>query len=115
VRKRHKVDANQAGIVADLRRISGCSVLVLSAVGSGCPDILVGYRGFNLLFEIKNPGDSIRKDERGEAQRTFHAEWTGQARVVESFLEIINYMTGRYEEVREETTAEVAEVARLTV
>jgi len=79
--RRRKVDANQAEIVAALRA-AGCSVVDLSAVGDGCPDLLVG-RGFqNFLLEVKQPGEKIRKDKRGELQRRFHDEWRGQRSVV---------------------------------
>ena len=55
MRYARKVDANQAGIVEALRGIPECSVLILSSVGDGCPDLLVGYHGANLLVELKNP------------------------------------------------------------
>ena len=47
-----RVDMNQPEIVADLRGI-GATVQHLHMVGKGCPDILVGFRGNNWLFEIK--------------------------------------------------------------
>lgn len=47
-----RVDANQRSIVADLRAI-GATVEDLHEVGDGCPDIAVGFRGQNYLFEIK--------------------------------------------------------------
>jgi hypothetical protein len=39
-----KVDINQKEIVAYLRKI-GASVAVMSAVGQGFPDLVVGWRG----------------------------------------------------------------------
>lgn len=79
--RRRKVDKNQAEIVAALRA-AGCSVVDLSAVGGGCPDLLVGHGTQNFLLEVKQPGEKIRKDDRGELQRKFHAEWRGQRSVV---------------------------------
>ena len=95
VRRAAKVDSNQSSIVEDLRLIPGCSVLVLSSVGKGCPDILVGYRGANLLFEIKNE-ETLRgeKPETIARQKTFRDSWCGQVQRVTSFLQIVDYMTG---------------------
>lgn len=53
MRRAARVDANHAAIVAALRRI-GCEVLDLSAVGAGCPDLLVLHRGKLQLIEVKD-------------------------------------------------------------
>lgn len=88
------MDGNQAEIVEALRAIPDCSVLVLSGVGQGCPDVMVGYRGFNFLFEIKDPDQPAHRHELTDAQRTFHAAWKGQAQRVFSLKEIITALTG---------------------
>jgi hypothetical protein len=44
-----KVDANQAAVVAALRKI-GASVQPLHGVGAGVPDLLVGFQGRNWLI-----------------------------------------------------------------
>ena len=62
MRRAARVDDNHAKIVASLRLV-GCTVLDLSAVGQGCPDIMVGLAGVNYLIEIK--------DGRGEIVATF--------------------------------------------
>jgi Holliday junction resolvase len=81
MRTRGKSDANQAAIVRAFRDI-GATVQVLSAVGKGCPDILVGWRGHNILVECKN------RDGRGVKltadQVLWHAKWAGQVCVAES-------------------------------
>ena len=46
-----KVDDNQSEIVAALRKV-GCTVLILSSVGRGCPDIAVGRAKQNYFLEI---------------------------------------------------------------
>lgn len=71
-----RVDANQASIVADLRAI-GATVLHLHAVGQGCPDILVGFRGENYLFEIKSPKGRLTPGQEG-----WHSLWWGQVAVI---------------------------------
>lgn len=64
-----KPDANQAAIVAALRK-AGVSVQSLSAVGSGCPDLLCSYHGYVTLLEVKQPGKNVTP-----AQRRWHAAW----------------------------------------
>lgn len=72
-----RVDDNQSQIVRELRRV-GMDVQHLHGVGHGCPDILVGYRGRNILLEIK-------KDEKAKLtadQEVWHKMWRGQVAVV---------------------------------
>lgn len=72
-----RVDTNQTQIVRELRRL-GMEVLHLHSVHHGCPDILVGYRGRNILLEIK-------KDEKAKLtpdQVIWHSVWKGQVAVV---------------------------------
>jgi len=76
-RTRAKVDTNQVEIVKALRA-AGRSVLVLSAVGKGCPDILVGHKDGNILLELK----SMEKWKLTPDQQRFFAEWRGPAAVV---------------------------------
>lgn len=94
MRRAAKVDGNQAEIVEDLRKIPDCTVAVLSAVGGGIPDLLIGYRGFNFLVELKDPTQPKHRHELTDDQKKFHAEWKGQVLKAFSFLEIVNYMVG---------------------
>lgn len=63
-----KVDANQAQIVAELRRV-GAKVLILSAVGGGCPDLAVWHFGRWTFMECKN------KDGRGVRYTPDQLKW----------------------------------------
>lgn len=54
VRRAAKVDVNHAEIVHALRE-AGCFVQDLSAVGKGCPDLLVSRAGVWYLIEVKRP------------------------------------------------------------
>lgn len=81
-----RVDANQAEIVADLRAI-GASVQHLHEVGHGCPDLLVGFRGENYLFEIKSLGGRLTLE-----QRCWHDLWRGQLAVIRSIEEALAIM-----------------------
>jgi len=78
-----RVDANQQAIVAALRAV-GASVLLLHTVGRGCPDILAGHRGVNVLMELKDgtKPPSARRLTPDEA--AWHATWRGTVVVVAS-------------------------------
>lgn len=83
--RRVKRDANHAEIVAALKGV-GATVLDLAAVGGGCPDLLVGFKGRNTLLELKNPENAKvgGKAMQGtkDKQHTFRSEWQGLAFVV---------------------------------
>ena len=89
MRRAANIDANQPGIVDDLRE-RGVSVQVLAAVGKGCPDLLVGHLGRNYLLEVKNP-DKLQgnRAELTPDQQTWHARWTGQVAVIHSTAEAL--------------------------
>lgn len=65
-----KVDDNQYLIVKAAREL-GASVLVLSKVGKGCPDLLIAYKGQLYLCEVKI--DS--KAKLTPRQTTFVENW----------------------------------------
>lgn len=84
MRRAAKVDGNQTAIVNALRQL-GCGVLDLSAVGKGCPDLLVHcptYPFQTRLMEVKNL--SGRGNKLTPAQQVFHANWRGAVVVVET-------------------------------
>ena len=74
-------DETHVAIVAALVA-AGCSVIELHAVGGGCPDVLVGCRGYNYLLEIKTPGWETRSMGKLKAkvharQAAVRAGWRG--------------------------------------
>lgn len=81
MRRAAHVDANQKAIVEALRK-AGASVQSLAAVGKGVPDLLVGWRGRNVLMECKNGeklnGNKLMTDD----QEVWIKRWTGQVVVV---------------------------------
>ena len=86
-----KVDANQAEIVAALRAI-GCSVALLHKVGCGVPDLLVGFRGKNILVEVKDGNKPKSAQKLTSDQVEWHSMWKGQKAVansVEAALSIV--------------------------
>ena len=84
-----KVDSNQAQIIADLKKI-GVSVLNLSRVGGGCPDLLIGWQGKNILIEIKTA-----KGNLNDLQIEFFKEWKGPKFVCKSINEIIEIINNK--------------------
>jgi hypothetical protein len=83
VRRAAKVDRNQAEIVNFVIQC-GATVQHLHGVGKGCPDLLVGYRGVNLLWEIKDGLAPLSKQRLTPDERDWHADWRGQVTVVSS-------------------------------
>jgi len=88
MRRAAAVDANQKAIVAALRTV-GCSVLPLHAVGKGCPDLLVGWGGFNLLMEVKDGKKPPSARALTQDQVDFHRDWRGHVAVVTSVKEAL--------------------------
>ena len=72
-----RVDRNQSEIVAALRA-AGCAVLDLHRVGSGCPDLLVVFRGATFLIECKTMLTFT------DAEDAFMASWPGRIEIVTS-------------------------------
>ena len=81
-------DGNQAEIVKTLRGIPGIVVKDTHALGDGFPDIEVGFRGRNYLFEIKDPAKPPNKRKLTSDEVIWHRDWTGQVNVVLSAEEI---------------------------
>jgi hypothetical protein len=65
-------DANQGDIVQALRKV-GAVVVLLTVLGDGIPDLLVGFRGETFLLEVKTA-----KGRLEEAQEVFIATWRGR-------------------------------------
>jgi len=80
---RSKVDANQPQIVAAFEAM-GATVQHLHDVGRGCPDLLIGYKGRNLLVEVKDGKKIPSARKLTERQEKWHREWRGSVVVVES-------------------------------
>jgi len=74
---RGRRDANHAAIVATFR-VCGCSVLDLANIGDGCPDILIGRNGVNVLVEIKNGS----KPQLTEPEEKFYGDWKGRVEII---------------------------------
>lgn len=89
MRRKAKNDANQAQVVEGLRKL-GYSVLILSRVGEGCPDLLVGNMGRNWLIELKDGSKYPSERKLTPDQETFFSSWRGQVNKAESLEEILD-------------------------
>ena len=83
MRRAARTDANQAEIVRALESL-GCTVQSLAAVGGGVPDLLIGWRGLNLLLEVKD-GDKVPSKRRlTPMEALWHRDWRGQVVTAET-------------------------------
>ena len=87
----HRIDANQPEVVAAFERL-GCSVIDLSRVGGGVPDLAVSVFRATCFVEIKiekvDSHDGVMKPE----QIRFHREskaWIEVARTLEDVERIV--------------------------
>ena len=88
-----KIDNNQAQIVKELREIPGISVEV------NHDDILVGYRGHTLWYEIKDPkhvgkDGEIQPSKIKPSQIKLLSEFNGHYKIVWSIVQILEDLNG---------------------
>lgn len=86
IRRKARRDDNHAAVVNALRMV-GCNVQDLAAVGSGCPDILLGIPTTRELafMEIKDGDKSPCERKLTPHQVEWHARWEGYpVHIVES-------------------------------
>lgn len=89
-----RVDENQRQIVGVLRSI-GASVQVLSDVGKGFPDLVVGFRGVNYLVEVKNGKRPKSGQKLTPKEQVFFDNWNGQVCIVTCSDEAINLLNNQ--------------------
>ena len=80
-----RVDANQEQIVSALRA-RGAGVRVISQ-GDGIPDLLVGYRGFTILMEVKDGQKVPSARKLTPAEQKFFEDWQGGLLVIVNSVE----------------------------
>lgn len=86
-----KIDANQKQIVMVARRL-GASVAITSNVGSGFPDLVIGFRGLNMLWECKDGEKSPSRQKLTACQEDFHANWRGRIDIVRSMDDAVRIL-----------------------
>lgn len=85
MRYANRIDANQNKIVEALRK-AGAVVRIISQ-GDGIPDLLVGYKGYTILMEVKD-GDKVPSARKlTEAEQKFFDDWRGGMLVIVNSVE----------------------------
>lgn len=88
-RRTSRIDKNQTEIIKDLRKL-GYSVVSLSGVGGGCPDLLVAKLGITILVEVKSGNNQLK-----ENQKDFFSGWAGICVLARTVDDVENYFHGR--------------------
>lgn len=86
-----RVDANQSKIVQAARQY-GASVLPIHELGKGAPDLLIGIRGKNFLWEVKDGDKTPSKQRLTEDEEVWHDSWRGQVIIIHSIAEAIAFL-----------------------
>ena len=89
MRRAARIDDNQNEIVQDLRN-AGASVTITSMVGSGFPDIVVGYQGRNYLIEIKDGSKPPSKRRLTPDEQEWHDLWRGTVFIANDINEALS-------------------------
>jgi hypothetical protein len=93
MRRAARTDANQTAIVDEFRAW-GASVLPLHAVGSGCPDLLLGHPRETFLVEVKDGSKPPSARKLTPDQVEFHASWRGRIEIVTGLEDVARIMRG---------------------
>ena len=88
MRRAAKIDTNQTELVEVIKAMGG-TVQSLAPVGKGCPDLLVGWRGKNLLLEIKDGSRPPSERVLTPDQKRWHSEWKGRVYIVNSLDDLL--------------------------
>ena len=96
---RRRSDLNQAEIIGTLRR-AGVSVVCLSSVGGGVPDVLCSVAGATCLLEVKNRNG--RGSRFTPAEEHFISTWQGVIHVVETAEQALEVLGVRNCQVSQE-------------
>lgn len=87
--RRLRSDANHYAIIRQLEQVPGIMTVDIHSLGRGVGDLLVGYRGHNFLFEIKDPKKKPSARRLTEDEMRFRIIWPGQITTVHSFEAIL--------------------------
>lgn len=92
MRYANRIDANQNDIVKSLRDF-GATVRIVTQ-GDGIPDLLVGYKGYTILMEVKDGAKPPSARTLTPAEKKFFDEWRGGMLVivnsVEDAIDVLN-------------------------
>ena len=78
-----RTDSNHKEIMQAFRSV-GATVLDLSRVGMGCPDLLISHQGSQALVEVKAPGGKFTPQ-----QKLFMTCWQAPVHKIETVQEAV--------------------------
>jgi hypothetical protein len=93
MRRAARTDSNHQEIVKMLRQCA-ISVQPLHTVGGGVPDLLCGFRGVNVLLEVKDGAKPPSARALTADEDKWHAKWSGQVAIVSTPDEAVEAVLG---------------------
>jgi len=96
MRQAARTDANHRDVVKYIRQC-GMSVADLSGVGKGVPDLLVGWRGWCCLVEVKDGAKPPSKQQLTKAESDWRAAWAGPYIIATSPENAVEQLVDAYE------------------
>ena len=85
-----RTDENHKQVVEELRAsLPEATVFDASGAGRVFPDLVVGFKRRNYLFEIKNGNHVPSRRRLTAAQVGMHGNWQGQVAIVHSAADIL--------------------------
>lgn len=93
MRYRARFDSNQPEIIEAFQKL-GASVLNCSAVGSGFPDLIIGFAGGNHLVEVKRADSSYGRRGLSPSQQKWAERWPTAVYVVRTIDDVIRLIEG---------------------
>jgi len=101
MRKLAKTDENQQEIIDQLKSLPyRLSMIATHQLGGGFPDLVIGYKGRNLLVEIKNPEWATRTElvdpfeMLTEDEESFLMQWEGEYIIAFDIDPILDWIAG---------------------
>lgn len=88
MRKYARKDSNHKEIIQAFRDL-GATVFDTAALGSGFPDCVLGFRGQNVLVEIKDGLLPPSKRKLTPDEQKFHATWLGRVVIINNIDEAV--------------------------
>jgi hypothetical protein len=90
MRRAARTDDNQHDLVEALKKIGAKCYFIGKPV-----DLLVGYRGKNLLLEVKRPDKLGQPSAFTKDQKDFIDTWPGEVKIVSTIEEAVSAVVGK--------------------
>lgn len=88
-----RIDNNQREIVREFRRY-GWSVAIISSLGAGIPDLIVGAtlgdRKYTALIEVKDGSKPPSARKLTACEEIFRRDWLGDYHIITSVEDVAN-------------------------